>query len=327
MKSLVVAMGLAAALPAGFQTAFAACRMADSDAAWIAGALQAWRGAERDILRLTPTPLPEIVVLDAACTYRSAAAGEGAPVWATAPHGGMATLPDGRQIPAAPIAFAAPGTGAGPGYFVMSLPSVWRAAGVASPLGLERLMDGVLLHEIMHTRQFYFVGPQLAALTARYGLPDDLDDNSLQAKFQADPAYVAAYENERDLLFAAAAASSDGEARRLAGQALAALRARRAKWFTGDAAYWASLDDIFLTMEGLGQWIAYAWLRDGGAAHGGDADLLAAVRRGGKQWTQDEGLALFLVVDRLVPGWQSGAFAADPELAEALLSRAAAGPD
>ncbi|HEX8225883.1 MAG TPA: hypothetical protein VF605_18915, partial [Allosphingosinicella sp.] len=44
----------------------------------------------------------------------------------------------------------------------------------------------------------------------------------------------------------------DAAARRLAGQALASLRARRARFFTGAAAQWAPLDEIFLAMEGRG---------------------------------------------------------------------------
>ncbi len=59
-------------------------------------------------------------------------------------------LPDEGIVPAGPIAFA--GFNGEP-YFVMSLPSVWRDAGVTSMVGLERFLHGVLLHEMMHTRQ------------------------------------------------------------------------------------------------------------------------------------------------------------------------------
>ena len=139
----------------------------------------------------------------------------------------------------------------------MSLPSVWRAAKVESGLGLERLMDGVMFHELMHTRQFYFVNPRLAALQRQYGLGDDISDDSLQARFDKDPAYVEAYRAERDALFASAAAPTDTEARVHAARALALMRARRAKYFVGADAKWLPVDEIFLTMEGLGQWLAY----------------------------------------------------------------------
>jgi hypothetical protein len=204
----------------------------------------------------------------------------------------------------------------------MSLPSVWKAKGIQSGLGLERLMDGVLLHEMTHTRQFYFVNPRMDELTKEYGLSDDIGDDSIQDAYQGTPAYVADYESERDLLYAAALAHTDTEAKDLARQALAKMRARRSKWFVGDAKKWREIDEIFLTMEGLGQWIAYAWFTDKKGLNLDPAAVLPEVRRKRNRWTQDEGLAVFLVVNRLVPNWQKFAFAPQPELAESLLQRA-----
>lgn len=315
--------GLAPAPATTSVTAPSACAMAEPDKAWIAQALANWRIVAREKLRLPDRPLPAIVTFDAACAYVAPSRADGAIAWAASPHQGQVTLPDGQQIPASVISFAAPATPASQGYFVMSLPSVWKAAGVKSGLGVERLMDGVLLHELMHSYQFYFVSPVLDKLTRQYRLSDDINDDSLQEAFKGNSAYVAAWEAERDLLFAAAAAPDEAAARRLAGQALASLRARRARFFTGAAAQWAPLDEIFLTMEGLGQWAIFAWHRD---PRGGGFDrdtALREVRRGGRWWSQDQGLALFLVVDRLVPKWQELAFAPKPETAEALLARAA----
>ena len=100
------------------------------------------------------------------------------------------------------------------------------------------------------------------------------------------------------------------------------MRARRARWFTGEQAVFAALDDVFLTMEGMGQWLAYrSLLSPGGGGLAPDA-ALPAVRRGGRQWSQDQGLALMLVVDRLLPGWQQRAFADPDWRAERLLSAA-----
>jgi hypothetical protein len=108
----------------------------------------------------------------------------------------------------------------------------------------------------------------------------------------------------------------------LAHQALAKIRGRRAKWFAGDARKWQPIDEIFLTMEGLGQWTAYAWFTDKKSLNLDPVAVLPEVRRKRNRWTQDEGLAVFLVVSRLVPNWQKFAFAPQPELAESLLERA-----
>lgn len=283
--------------------------MDPSDRAWLEGALDNWRRAEREDLRLEPRPLPTVLAIDAECTHRlpagelAAASGE--------PHGGRPRLPDGNEAPIGPIAFA---SGAGSdAYFAMSLPTVWREAGVASEVGLERLMDGVLLHEIMHTRQADLLSGLLEPLSRQAGVSDEyLSDDIVQQRFGDDPDYAAAWSEERDRLFAAAAAVDEREARRLAREALGLIRARHARWFTEDNAAFAELDQVFLTMEGMGQWLIWRYLLS--PAGGGHApeQALAAVRRGRGQWSQDEGLALILVVDRLLPGWQARAFT-DPD--------------
>lgn len=302
----IMAMGLLAS--AGCATVppaqSAACTMAPEDRTWIVGALDNWRVSARTDLRIDPEPLPDVVAIDANCTYVLRNGLIEHPT--SREHRGQPTLPDGREVPLGPVSFA---TGAADGFFVMSLPSVWQAAGVKSGLGLEGLMDGVLLHEIMHTRQAALAGPQLDAIARANGVSeDDLNDNIVQDRFGQDPAYRAAYERERDLLFAAATASTDAQARNLAAQSLGAIRERRAQFFAGDRAFYTAFDDIFLTMEGMGQWLAY---RHYVSARGGAIDpatALREVRRDGSQWTQDEGLALILVVDRLLPDWRTRAF-------------------
>jgi hypothetical protein len=298
------------------------CEMSLSDRDWIDHALGDWRFAEVHELRLQPKPLPPIEIFDGHCQYVSSS-NASPPEWKGSTHGATVSLPDGSKIPAGVVSFAAPVAGqTDAGFFVISLPSVWRANDVQSGLGLERLMEGVFLHEMTHTRQFYFVNPTMERLTKVNHLPDDISDDSLQDTFSKNPDYVLDYNQEVDLLYEAASASSDDKARRIAKTALAHIRARRAKWFTGKLAYWTEVDDVFLTMEGLGQWIAYAWLTDPKGANVAPAVALPEVRRKRNHWTQDEGLALFLVIDRLVPSWQDLAFANRPELAESLLARA-----
>jgi len=297
--------------------------MSPADRSWVEQALANWPIVERRELHLAPSPLPTIITIDASCTYIATPRPGNRLLWQGTPHGDTITFPGGKTAPFGVISFAAPDEGkATTGFFAMSLPSVWRAKNIQSGLGLERLMDGVLLHEMTHTRQFYFVNPRMDKLTAQYHLSDDIGDDSIQDTFEKNPAYVADYEAERDLLYAAAAAPTAAEAKALARQALAKFRARRARWFTGDAEKWKPIDDIFLTMEGLGQWSMYAWFTDKQGPGLDPAKVLPEVRRKRNRWTQDEGLALFLVVNRLVPDWQKLAFVPNPELAEALLERA-----
>lgn len=315
---MILALALLAAASAS-----SSCEMEADDRVWIEQALEHWERSERELLKRESGPLPRIYAIDGRCTYVADPLPGQTPQWRGTAHDGKVSLPGGPPQPVGPISFAAPGEGNGAApFFAMSLPSVWREAGVSSGLGVEGLMNGVLLHEIMHVRQFYFANPALAQIISQYRLPDSIDDDSLQAAFKTNPDYVAAWERERDTLYAAAAAADDKEARQLAGEALGMMRARRTRWLSGANEHWAKLDDIFLTMEGLGQWVAYSWYRApfGMALEADTAQM--EVRRKGQWWTQEEGLALFLVIDRLVPDWQNHAFAARPDLAEALLARA-----
>jgi hypothetical protein len=320
---LLLAALTAAIAFAGCEANAAPCAMSKDDAAWIGRALHAWDVVRAKDLRLSPVEPPTIVTLDAACAYT---ASPKRPLrWVSAPYEKTFKLPTGEEAPAGVMSFASPYGESTRGFFVMSLPSVWRAGGVKSTLGLETMMEAVLVHEIMHTRQFYFVNDHLAQLGKRYGLPDDINDDSLQRRFEKNPEYVADYQAERDLLFAAAAAPDTASARALASQALQKMRARRARWFTGAEEKWGPLDDVFLAMEGLGQWAGYRWLIGDHGRRLDPGSTLTEFRRGGRSWTQDEGLALMLVVDRLYPGWQKAAFAAKPALAEELLARAVGG--
>ena len=301
----------------------ARCEMSQSDHAWIQRAIRNWTVAQPQLLHLAPTPLPTIVAIDESCTYVAAHPKASSIAWKSSPHAQTVVLPDGKKVPVGLISFAAPiTTGADTGYFAISLPSMWRKRNVQSALGVEPLVDGVFLHEMTHTRQFYFANPSLEALTKRYGLPDNIGDDSLQEAFSNNKDYVADYERERDLLYSAALSASNAEARQFARQALAAMRARRDRWFRGENEKWRDLDEIFLTMEGLGQWVMYAWYTGPSGLHLSRESAINFVRRKRQWWTQDEGLAIFLVVDRLLPDWQSLAFAPEPVTAEGLLERA-----
>ena len=293
------------------------CALTSIEQAWIERSLSAWRLVRTERLRVDDEATsPSMVFFNERCAFE----GAGGPPWRGLAHGGAVTLPDGKTIPPQVAAFAAPAADRSRVFFAMAVPSIWQAASVQSELGLETMLTAVLVHEMTHTRQFAAYTPRLDAHERRLG--SELSDDVVQDRFRGDAAFVTAYETERDLLFRAAAAPDDADARALAARARARMRARSARFFTGEHASLSELEDIFLTMEGLAQWAGYSWLiHPHGAAIAPDA-ALRGMRRGGRQWSQDEGLAIFLVVDRLVPDWQARAFETTPATASDLLDRA-----
>ena len=302
-------------------SAQAPCQATEEDRTWLADALTGWDIVARKHLKAGRTNLPLVMFYDARCAYTLAPRADGKGGWAIAEHRGEIELPNGARIPPGPNAFNT-ATDSSENFVVMSLPSIWRGVAPKIEIPLEWFLEGVLLHELSHAYQSA-VTPELSfpALNKRESLPPGISDDSVQEAFQSNAAYRRDYEAERDRLFAAAAAPNDALARSSACSALGLLQRRRARYFTGSSVYWAKVDELSLTTEGLAQWVSYQWL----IGERNIAPQLALQKLRGRYWSQDEGLALFLTVDRLVPGWQRMLFAPSPVTAQNLLSRACGG--
>ena len=285
----------------------ASCALTTADSAWVAAGLSGWQRQSVRALHAPPTRFPILVLFDSTCVHSLAPAlrpevdvsfvGAGQSfALRSREHGGTIRLPDGDSVPAKLVSFTSR-LGNGDMFFVMSLPSVWRSSGRASPNDV--LASAVFMHEFTHT-QSPSLGTRVDALIRR-GLPRDIDDDVIQKRFDSLPEFQRAYEAERDLLFEAAGAPSRAEAATAARRALTLMDRRRARYFRGPNALYADAEEVFLSMEGTGQWSAYLWLVDpeGGAMRPDEA--LPFIRRGGRRWSQDEGLALLLVLSRLAP--------------------------
>jgi hypothetical protein len=144
----------------------------------------------------------------------------------------------------------------------------------------------------------------------------------VQTRFASRPGFAAAFKREQQLLWDATSAPSINDARALARRALRVIDSRRARYFKNQDAVYAAAEDLFLTLEGTGQYALYRWLTD---RHGGamaKPDALAFARRDGKRWSQDEGLALYLVLDRLWVDWPPATFGPSQQTALDLLRKA-----
>lgn len=301
------------------------CRLSPSDQAWVDASMHAWDLTSRDITRVGLVKNLRAVFFDARCMVVSATAMNGGPKrWLGTLHGGQVQVPDGPLIPAGVISFA---TGAGAhSQFVMSTPSVWRAAKKSdNGLGsLETLMTAVVIHEANHVSQVPAYVPGIERLAKANNLPEDFSDDSIQERFAKNPEFAASIERETELFFASAAAKNDGEAKRLAREARALINRRHQRWFSGGDAYLREADDIWLTMEGSAQWAAYRWLIHPRGGRVPASTAFASFTKG-RWWSQVQGFALFMALDRLAgESWKRHAFGDGAKTALQMLDEAIA---
>jgi hypothetical protein len=319
------------------------CTLDDDGRAWIQSALDDWDVASRELLRLEPAPLPWMVFIDTACVWHLAAdargdaalavtlspAGEplrfagGAVEVLGVAHTGTARLPGGQEVPAAPLSFAAPYGDAGAAFFVIGMPSVWmRDPRHAADPDLDWLINAVFVHEMTHTRQVASLYRRIDALAARVPDPESLDDDVIQKRFSGIHSFGIRMEGEISTLYRAVEAPDTTSYRELVTSALLATEDRRERWFSGVDSAYAELEDVFLDMEGVAQWAAYHVALRRAGPDADPRDVLRRFRRGGRFWSQDLGLARYLAVDELVPGWQARVFGAEQASSRALLAEA-----
>lgn len=219
--------------------------------------------------------------------------------WKKAPHNGIITLPDSSKIPVGMMCFAGQNALEKKPFFVMPLPSFWKSFGVTSAeLGLDNLITGVFLHEFSHSQQMQNFGKKITAFekTADFGV--EFTDNIVQDIFESDSSFTHAFRNETTLLYDAVAENDETRHRKILQQALMAMSIRQQQYFRDRYKDLLAMDDFFLTMEGLGQYSMYAWLTHPDGAGLSKNLAIKGVRRGKKQWSQDEGFALFLLLEK-----------------------------
>lgn len=286
------------------------CRLGDADRTFVAHMLHTWDEVRAKHLLISDATRPRLIFFDERCLFDGDTASA---------HGGTLKLPDGEEVPARLMTFASAHDDKP--YLVQALPALWRAEERhRNNPKLEQMMTAVFTHEMTHTVQTKAFGDRIGALEKQYRI-EDLNDDIVQHRFSENAEYVAAYKKERDLLYAIAAQPDRQLRRKMAKEAVRMAKERRARFFTGEQAHLAELEEIFLGMEGAAQWAAFQTVMADGATR---EEAIAAMTRGGRWWSQDEGLALFLAIDALMPGkWQGKVFGKKATPAWTLLEEAA----
>ena len=144
-----------------------------------------------------------------------------------------------------------------------------------------------------------------------------------------DRAFAQSIRSETDLLYHAATAPSASMRAQYVRIALTLMRERWDRYYVRDLERWSELEQVFLDLEGIAQWVAFhvRWGGEMGVsrAPGRLVDrLLRRFRDNREFWSEDQGLLLILALDAMVPDWQRQMLAANAPTAYELLSRAVA---
>lgn len=275
--------------------------MSEADRQWTFAFLDDWTRASRDYLDIPSEPVPKTVLFNTSCVW-----GLEDDRFKGRVHDGTVTLPNGARIPSDIIAVAMPGGEGQDPFLVLALLSVWHQHPQASkdPY-LDTRIGSVALHEMIHVRQMPLLQRRIAGLGARYDLPSRLDDDVVESTYRDSTEFRSLFEAERDLLYRAVAESDPDRSRSLVRKAAAMAAHRHVRFFTGRNAVYAELEGIFLNMEGIGEWVRYrAHVSSEEWPHTAP-DVIAFLRGTDNSWSQDEGLALVLLLDRFVPDWKA----------------------
>jgi hypothetical protein len=294
--------------------------------------IDTWTAVARDHLRISPAPVPWVVFYDDARAWHLNADVTLLPSTHTAaapfpddggrrhslhviPHddgrmwlpGTSPLAPDARQ----PRMFTMPYAGGRKALSVVPLPA-WlrRAAGAETTSDPEALVAGVAVHEITHTRHLPDLARRLSRLRERHAIAPGITENLIEQTFAADAGYVALYRRERDMLIQAAGEldTQPSSSLQAISRALAIADERRATYFRGDRAVLAEMEDMFLVLEGVGVWAQFQAARLYAPAGEPWQTTAMNLLHLNTDWVQEEGFALFVLIDRLVPGWQERFF-------------------
>ena len=173
---------------------------------------------------------------------------------------------------------------------------------------LDLLLTGLNMHELTHTRQLPFVISQILEAQEKYKLPESIDDNSIQRTFENNEAYKTLFFKEKTHLWNAAMTGNLDSCKRELKIALDLAAERQRTFFVQENEGYKILDDIFLALEGSAMWPQYKTTRKYAPQGQSPEQTLYFMFQYLNSWSQEEGLALFMIIDKLVPGWQAQFF-------------------
>jgi hypothetical protein len=218
--------------------------------------------------------------------------------WLKKAHEGTIRFPNGQEAGLGLMSFAMPLEHSSVhSIFIMPLPGFWKMQKVESKeLGIENLITGVFLHEFAHSQQMQNFGKKISEYESGFTDTLQFSDDLIQDYFEKDSVYTKLFRAETENFYVAAAAKNKSALKQKTMFAITQLKERHRQYFIGNKTSLAEIDAFFLTMEGVGQYSMYAWLIHPKGGNIAPEIALKGVRRNGKWWSQEEGLATILLL-------------------------------
>ena len=305
--------------------------------AWMQSVMGNWEAACRRHLRIAVQPVPWVIFYDQNYAWhlnpeqellptqeKSTAslkyAGQSYPLWRLTHSNSAPLWVPGRDALrlTQPEASAMPYADDQKFFCIIPLPALFHIFASADQAAAEdELFLGAALHELTHTRQLGFIQPQLNRLraSARIKLPDSLNDDLIEDTFRKNESYKHLYEEERDHLFRAVRAMLADDLATCyqeTAQALAISQQRKHRFMSKDQRVYSGFEDVFLSLEGVAMWVHYQMALDHAPPGQDWFTTLGPIAERSAAWSQEEGAGLFMLIDRLVPGWQARFLALNP---------------
>ena len=304
------------------------CSFAPEDSTWLARAMSNWTQVGEKLLRVESRPFPFLILFDDECVYQ---VNPGDRWHVTAePHRGSVRLPNGRAIAPIGVAITSPTVHDTGVFLAIALPDAWRAdprySAFETRSGWERYLVGAFAHEMTHARMLEYLLPRLRALEAAI-YPDTVEDNAIQNRFGHDRDFAQSIRSETELLYRATVTPTTSTRMQHAREAQELMRARWNRYYVGDFQPWRELEQVFLDLEGVAQWVAFhvRYGPDVGVSRAPGSTFVRVLDRfrdAGEVWSEDQGLLLIFTLDALVPDWQRQLLKPRPPTAFELLSNA-----
>lgn len=287
----------------------------------------AWKLVSKDVFKLEEQSPVRYVFFDSLYVYTtSPLTGKGGKeingpqlfdenqTWFKKEHKGLIILPDSSEIKVQMMIYASPiKEEKVKAYFVMPLLSFWVQQKVdGHGIGLEKLTAGVFTHEFSHTTQlesFDKFGQYFETYQKKFGA-ENFGDDMMQNMYEKDTLIKSTYLKEIKL-FENASNSNESEKIKNTEIALTSFYDKHKLLLNRDKKDLKTIDDIWLTMEGVGQYAMYEYFINPKGANLSKSNALKAMKT--RWWSQEEGFAMFQLLAKYKKPqiWAKDFFSAD----------------